>query len=168
MAVAGALVVRGVRYNRAARASDAQLAQEFRRAFPGWPVPINVRAVVESEHRKRLDSGAGNDEQAAVPAGGDAAGPAATGQSGLRTLRDVLAALPADAHFSLQRMTFEDDRFELEGRTTYTDLSPLVAAARSAGYTVAPPVARRDADGAFAFTLNGTRDKPPAVASGAR
>jgi hypothetical protein len=130
-----------------------------------------VRAVVESEHRKHV--GEGESEAAALAPGGAgqsgaaAAAAAAAQDSALRTLREVLAALPADAHFSLQRMTFEDAGFELEGRTTYTDLSPLVAAARSAGYSVAPPVARREADGAFGFTLHGTRERTPAVASGA-
>lgn len=156
LVVAGVLVFRGARYGRMAESSDRQMADAFRQQFAGWAVPGNVRAVVESEHRK-----------GAARTGGSL--PPEAARSALVTLRDVLAGLPADGHFTIDRATFEDDGFQMEGRLrSYEDVDAIAAAARHAGLTVDQPQARKDAQGAWSFVIRGVRPGPARTATARR
>lgn len=146
LAVAGTFVLRAARYARADDASRKQLADAFHVQFPGRAVPDHVGAVLASERRKAD----------ALQHGHVAAGPDDVSASALRTLCTVLAKLPHDVPFALDHMIFDGASFELNGRiASYERVDALAAAARSAGYAVAPPDARRTAEGSWQFTLRG-------------
>jgi hypothetical protein len=151
LAIAAASFIRGARYQSAARRAEFAMVAEFGRRFPGWPVPANVRAVVESEARRRA-SGA-----AESPDG-----------SALTPLRAVLGAIPVGLAVSLETMSFDAYTFEFSGRVNdQSDLQSLATAARAAGYEVPPALTRREPDGTWSFTLSGTKrqpGRPPAVA----
>ncbi|HSU69070.1 MAG TPA: hypothetical protein VLJ39_19460 [Tepidisphaeraceae bacterium] len=152
LALAGVMIFRGIRFEGLGSASDRRMVETFARQFPGWPTPVNVRAVVESEHRK-----------AAARMGGSL--PPEARRSALQTLRDVLAKLPAEGHFTIDRATFEDEGFQMEGKLrSYEDVDVVADAARRAGLTVDPPQARKDAEGAWIFALHGTRVTPSQTA----
>jgi hypothetical protein len=145
LACSGAMLWRAHQYDRAARENEAALASEFGRAFPGWAVPANVKTVIESERRK------------ALALAEDAPGGARSG-SATRTLHNVLTQLPTDERWTIQRMMFEDDLFEIEGKLRAADaLDRFAAAVRRTGMTVAPPESQKAADGLWSFTLRGTR-----------
>lgn len=142
---AGVLFFRAQRYERERDRAEQRMTDAFRQKFPGWPIPVSVRTVVQSERRK-----------AAFRSG--AALPPEAGRSALLVLVDVLAKLPADAKFTLGQMTFEETGFQFSGRVrSYEDVDALAAAARSAGLAAAPPTARRESDGFWSFTLSGVR-----------
>jgi len=145
LAIGVACFARGERYAHQAESSDAELVQAFRAQFPGWSVPANVKAVIDSEHRKRT-------------AGAGGALPAEARLSALQTMHAVLSRLPADGRYSIEHMTFEDASFEIVGRLgSYEQVDALAAAGRLGGFTVPPPQTRRNDDGSWAFTLRGTR-----------
>ncbi|HEY7115774.1 MAG TPA: GspL/Epsl periplasmic domain-containing protein [Tepidisphaeraceae bacterium] len=136
---------RGWRYDRLARSYEDQLAAQFHSEFPGWPVPGNVRAVVESERRR-------------LTMLGSSALPAEARQSALRVLHDVLAKVPPDAKVNFDHLTFNEASVELQGHCrAYEDADVLVAAAKSAGMDVPPPQMRKDADGQWSFVVRGNR-----------
>jgi hypothetical protein len=147
---------RASRYERLARSYEGQAAAEFRKQFPGWPVPANVRAVVESE-RRRLSL-----------AGGSSL-PAEARSSALRVMTDVLTKLPPDLRIAVDRMAFHDGGLELEGRARANgDVDVIVSAVRSAGMDTPPPQLRKTGDGAWSFTVRGTRpvESAPRAAAG--
>jgi len=153
--LAGAMLIRGARYERLTSLYERQLAAEFSRVFPDWPRPTNVRALIDSEYRKaqaqRLDT-------AADVAHGSA----------LRTMHEVLSRFPTQARCDVDRMTFGDGSFELQGRVrALEDVEPLASAAREAGLEVPPPLTRRSEDGAWTVTLRGAKPQP-GVAMAAR
>jgi hypothetical protein len=153
---AAVMIWRGVRYQRAANAADAQMVEAFQKQFPSWAVPANVRAVIESEHRK------------ATARAGESLPPEAT-RSALQTMRDVLDKLPAEGRFTLDRVTFEDQGFEMEGRLrSYEDVDAVAAAGRRAGLNVDPPQTHKDGQGFWSFTIRGVRPAKsgPAVGGG--
>jgi hypothetical protein len=146
MATAGTLLLRAARYAHADDMARQRLADAFRVQFPGRAVPDHVGAVLASERRKTDALLRGHAHEGADP----------VAASALRTLCTVLAKLPHDAAFALDHMMFDGAAFELNGRIASYELADaLAAAARSAGYTVAPPEARRAADGSWQFTLRG-------------
>jgi type II secretory pathway component PulL len=150
----GAMLVRAARYERLVTTYERQLASEFSRAFPDWPPPTNVRAVIDSEFRKAQAQRAG-------------AGLNARQTSALRTLHDVLSRFPAHARCDVDHLTFGDGSFELQGRLhALEDVEPLAAAAREAGLEVPPPVTRRGEDGSWAVTLRGARPQPSVAVAG--
>jgi hypothetical protein len=153
--LAAVFLLRAARYDRLARSYEDQAAAEFRSQFPTWPVPANVRAVVESE-RRRL-----------TLAGGSSL-PAQAQTSALHLLREVLSKLPSDAPVAFDRLAFHDTVLELEGRARANgDVDVLVASARAAGLDVAPPQLRKTADGTWGFVVRGTRPGNPGATSGA-
>ena len=150
------MLVRAQRYERSARDDERRLVDRFRAEFPGWTVPANVSAVIDSEHRKLAAQQFGAARQA-------------SSASALRTLVRVLGALPAGARVALERMSFDDRGFVLDGRVAApAELDAITASIRSANLRVAPPQAQRDDDpgagvggaggggaGAWHFTLRG-------------
>jgi hypothetical protein len=139
------LLWRGHRYASAAAAADRCVADEFQKAFPGWSLPTNVRTVVESEHRK-------------LTAQGSSALPIESTESALQTLHAALSKLPPDVKFTMERMGFFGESFELAGRArTSADVDTLAAAAAQSGFEVALPERHRDAEGYWSFTVRGTR-----------
>jgi hypothetical protein len=139
------LLWRGHRYANAAASADRAVADEFQKAFPGWSLPANVRTVVESEHRK-------------LAALGSSALPIESTESALQTLHAALSKLPPDVKFTMERMGFFDETFELAGRArTSADVDTLAAAAAQSGFEVALPERHRDAEGYWSFTVRGTR-----------
>ena len=151
--LAGGMIVRAARYDRLAASYGRQLAGEFGRAFPGWSPPANVHAVIDSEHRK------------AQAQRSDAASGVAQA-SALRMLHEVLSRFPAQGRCDVDRLTFGDGSFELQGRVAaLEDVEPLATAAREAGLEVPPPLTRRGADGAWTVTLRGARPQAAAAAA---
>jgi type II secretory pathway component PulL len=148
LAITLAMVTRAVRYDRAARSSDSAMIDAFRSQFPDWPVPANVRAVVESERRKRGE------------------GAAADSVSAMGSMRALMAAIPGGLRVAVDSMAFDAGSFEMSGRVNaQADVEALVAAARSAGFELAAPISRREPAGTWTFTMTGTRRS--AVAGGA-
>jgi len=144
----GAMLFRAVRYERLAKSYERQLSTEFARVFPDWPPPGNVRAVIDSEFRKAqaVRSGATSDTAHA---------------SALRTMHDVLSRFPTQAKCDVDRLSFGDGSFELQGRVAaLEDVEPLAMAARDAGLEVPPPLTRRGEDGLWTVTLRGARPQP--------
>ncbi len=151
VAIAIAMLVRANRYEASARADERQLTELFRAEFPGWPVPANVSAVIDSEHRKLAAQQVGAARQA-------------SSASALRTLARVFGALPPGTRLALERMTFDERGFVLDGRVAApAELDAVTVAIRSANLRVAPPQATRDDGGAtWRFTLRGAlHDAPP-------
>jgi len=141
----GAMLVRAARYERLAKSYQRQLSDGFARVFPDWPPPGNVRAVIDSEFRKAQASRT------------DGASNVAHG-SALRTLHEVLSRFPTPAKCDVDRLTFGDSSFELQGRVqAMEDVEPLASAARNAGLEVPPPVTRRGEDGSWTVTLRGAK-----------
>ena len=145
LAIGGVALVRGQRYARAAEARRGEVAAEFRRAFPDWAPPANAKAVLESEYRR-----ASQQAGAALPAEASA--------SALETMGRVLGGIKPELRVRVDRMSFDDDAFSLEGAVrSYEDVGGVVAAARAAGWEVSTPQARRDATGAWTFIVRGSR-----------
>jgi type II secretory pathway component PulL len=149
-------LLRAQRYNWLAESADARMTAAFVATFPDWAVPANLKAVVESEHRK------------AQSATGQTA-PAEGSGSAMQTLHDVLTRLPDDGHYSLDQMSFEPDAFQIAGRLqSYEQVDAIASAARQAGLDVQTPLTRKGTDGFWTFTLRGTRSAaaPPIAAEG--
>jgi hypothetical protein len=152
LAIAGAAMIRASRYNHAADVNDGALMTEFQQLFPDWTTS-NIPAVVESEHRKLTAT-----TSSKVPAEARA--------SALRTLHDVIATLPTGKGVVIDRMTFDDAMFELEGTAAaLDDVDALTAAARKTGMNVSPPQSRREETGRWSFTLRGSKLASTASAS---
>jgi hypothetical protein len=148
LAVAGFLFYRGTQYDHLAASYEAQLAHEFKQAFPGQSVPPGVRRVVESELRKLTLAGA-------------SALPPEARQSALKLMRDVLSGVDAAAPVSFERLTFSDTGFEAEGRCkSPEDLTGLITASKSAGLEVPPPQMRKAEGNAWTFVLKGAKGRP--------
>ncbi len=152
--LAGVFLFRGWRYDGLARRYEAELAEEFRREFPGWAVPANVRRVVESERTK-------------VVGAGTSAVPAEARESALKVLHDVLAALPADTGMSIEQLAVNDTSLQIDGRSrSSADADVLAAAARAAGMDVSPPQTQRLPDGGWSFVVRGSKAaRAPAAAA---
>ena len=61
-------------------------------------------------------------------------------------------------------MSFGDASFELTGAVrSYDDVGAIVTAARSVGWNVSTPQARKDAAGAWGFLVRGDRPAAPAA-----
>jgi hypothetical protein len=172
LCISGALLLRAQRYDRQAAGASADAAQAFREAFPDWPMPASIRALVESEHRKLVASSAPA-RIAATARGGDGendhALPRPNG-SALATLLQVLAAVPGSsesARFRLDRLSFEAERFDLEGDAATAEVvDDLVTACRVAGLPVTSPEMRKSPGGAsWTFVLRGG-PSPAGVARG--
>jgi type II secretory pathway component PulL len=143
LATATASIVRSVRYDRAARDAEFQMNAAFQEHFPGWPVPANVRAVVESEARK----------------GGEQSGDRSRA-SALQSMRTMLSTLPSQVKISIDSMSFDTNAFEISGKVNaQSDLQAIADAMRAARYEVPAGVNRRESDGTWSFTLSGTRSK---------
>jgi type II secretory pathway component PulL len=150
--LAGAALLRAQRYESSARADDRATVDLFRAEFPGWAVPVNVGAVVESEHRRLAAQQRGAARQASA-------------ESALGTLTKVLgsvAASAAEARLAVERMSFDDRGFALEGRVAApADLDAVSEAIRASGLRVAPAQAQRESSDstgaapAWRFTLRG-------------
>jgi hypothetical protein len=152
LAVAAVFVVRAARYAHQEQSFDQQMTDAFRGQFPDWSIPANIKAVIDSEHRK-----------SSAAAGG--AAPADARASALQSMHAVLSRLPNDGRFAIDRMTFEDASFELTGRLrSYEQVDALASAGRGGGFEVPPPQTRRQDDGSWAFTLRGTRANKPSSA----
>jgi hypothetical protein len=156
LAVAGVTFGRAQRYEAAARWQERAMVESFRTEFPGWSVPANVRAVVESEHAKLAARQAATARQA-------------SSESALRVLARVLGALPgSSAPILADRMTFDDHGFAIDGRVaSLAELDAITSAVRSTGLRVAPPQTQRDGDGtSWRFTLRGELPATPGSGGG--
>jgi hypothetical protein len=159
LCLSASLLYRAHRYNVLVDSADRQMVDAFREQFPGWEVPSNVRVIVESEHRK-----------AALAASG--AAPTRSTRTALQTFADVLGRLPTEGRFSIDKMSFGESSFEMEGQVRSNDqLDGIASAARQAGMDVEPPEARKTPEGFWSFILRGaspSADKSPGeVAKGA-
>ena len=143
--LAAALVmgVRALRYHRLEASNRQQLEDRFRRQFPGWAVPPNLKIVIESEHRKAAEA------MRTLP-------PEAR-KSAIRTLADVLGRLPAEDRFTANSFHFDDDWFDMQGEIgSFEQLDAIAKAVRQSGMDVRAPDARRLPGGTWSFTLHGS------------
>ncbi len=148
------LLWRAHRYEAQARAAERKMVEEFSMAFPGWSIPGNVKAVVESEHRKVVGRGAGG-----LPAG--------VNDSALQTAYAVLSKLPTDVKFQMTAITISDSGFIVSVRVRlYEDVDRLASAFRGAGFNVPLPKAERGTDGYWTVDLHG--EKPARAAAAVR
>jgi len=144
LGLSAAMFARERRYVGVETTANQQVVDAFREQFPGWEVPANVRAVIDSEHRK------------AAMASTASGAPGLKGRSAVETFKGVLAQLPTEGKTSIRKMTFEDSAFEVEGLVkSYEQLDGIVAAARKAGMEVPAPESRKNAEGYWDFTLHG-------------
>jgi hypothetical protein len=157
LVLAAVFFYRSMRYDHLAQSYETQLANEFKAEFPGWPVPPNVRATIESERKKLMLSGS-------------SALPAAAQRSALLLLHDVLSRLPPQADLQMDRLAFNETTAELGGRSKAHDGAEVfVTAARGAGLEVPPPQMEKLPDGSWRFTIRATRSaKSPLAAGGAQ
>jgi hypothetical protein len=145
--LAAVFLYRAFRYDRLAQSYESQLVEDFKREFPGWPVPPNVRRMVESERAKVTGGG-----------GPSTSLPAEAQESALRVLHDLLATLPADSKMTVEKIRIADRVAEVEARSKAPeDADVLAAALRAAGFEVPPPQMRRR-EGVWSFVVHG--DKP--------
>ena len=156
LVLAAVFFYRSVRYDRLAQAYEAQLANDFKTEFPGWPVPPNVSATIASERKKLTLSGT-------------SALPASAQRSALSVLHDVLSHVPPDVTLQMDRLAFNETTAELGGRSKSHDGADiLVAAARGAGLDVPPPQMEKLNDGSWRFTIRATKPgRSPLAAGGA-
>jgi hypothetical protein len=147
VALTAVFLFRANRYSHVEQTSTAEMTAAFTEHFPGWDIPVNVRAVVDAQYRKTTGS---LDPSASGLARGSA----------LTTLHDVLIPMLSQDHFQIERMAFHDHSFEISGRLqSYEQVDALSKVARSAGMVVTPAQTRRDADGTWTFTIQGSRSE---------
>ena len=91
LSLTAAYLIRAYRYSRLERAINSELVAQFQQHFPGWEIPINVRAVVDAQYRRAAGST-------------DAAASRLTRGSALTTLHDVLVPLASLDQVQIQRM----------------------------------------------------------------
>jgi hypothetical protein len=145
--LAGVFLYRSFRYDRLAAGYEAQLVEDFKREFRGWPVPPNVRRMVESERAKVTGGG-----------GPSTSLPAEAQESALRVLHDTLSKIPADSKMTVEKINIYDRVAQVEGRSKAPeDADVLAAALRGAGFEVPPPQMRQR-EGVWSFVVRG--DKP--------
>jgi type II secretory pathway component PulL len=151
VAVCGVFFWRAHQYQQRTEASRRQMGEAFVAQYPAWDVPGNVKAVIESEHRRLV--------------GAPSAGlPAEMNQSALETMYAVLKQLPADSGLNIQRLTCNADSVDIEGQLrSYEEADVIAGAARKAGLQVPPPQVRKEGSGLWTITLHATRDKPVAM-----
>ncbi len=148
----GVFHFRSHQYRQQAIQSSDQLSGAFSRHFPAWEVPANIKAVIESEHRRLISSPSADL-------------PAEATSSALPTLYSLLAHLPPDTSINVQRLTANSDSLDLEAQLrSYEDADLIAAAARKAGLEVPPPQVRKEANNLWSLTLHATRSKPIADA----
>jgi hypothetical protein len=150
-----ALWVRAHQYARAEQISNSEMVAAFQEHFPGWEIPVNVRAIVDAQYRRA----AGANDGSRLARG-----------SALITLHDVLVPMMAQDHFQIDRMAFHDKAFEISGRLqSFEQVDALSKIARGSGMIVSPAQTRKDADGSWTFSIQGSSsaelsstERPPA------
>jgi type II secretory pathway component PulL len=149
----GLFVFRSHQYQQQARQSSDQLSRAFTSHFPAWEVPGNIKAVIESEHRRLITS-----PSADLP-------PQATA-SAVPVLYSLLANLPPDTTMNVQHLTANADSLDLEAQLkSYEEADLIAAAARKAGLEVPPPQVRKDNNNLWSLSLHATKTKPLADAA---
>jgi hypothetical protein len=149
----GVFLFRSHQYQQQAVQSSDQLSRAFSTHFSSWEIPANIKAVIESEHRRLVTS-----PSADLP-------PEAT-SSALPTLYSLLAHLPPETSINVQRLTANSDSLDLEAQLrSYEDADLIATAARKAGLEVPLPQVRKEANNLWSLTLHATRSKPIADAT---
>jgi hypothetical protein len=144
LCIASMLMVRAHRYRWLEESNRRQMAQAFSRQYPGWTVPTNVKVIIESEHRKANALASG-------------ALPPEARRTALRTLLDVLGHLPDGGRFTMDKMSFDDGSFELQGEiASFEQLDTVASAIRHSGLEVPAPEARRTPAGNWSFVMRGS------------
>lgn len=160
-AITVAALLRAAAHDRAADDATADVLQNVRTSFPAEfasASPDEIHAALAQERRSWANT-AGR-ETAASPSAG--AAPLAS-RSALRTVRDVLRLMPADAEIRIDRSTFDETTFEISGKArSYEDLDKLASAIRAGHPEVTLPQAARGPDGAWSFTMKGSIGSPVA------
>jgi len=153
MTLTGLFLFRSHQYQQQAQRSSDELSRAFAAHFPAWDIPANIKAVIESEHR-RLVSSPSTD----LP-------PEATA-SAIPTLYSLLANLPADTTINIQHLTANADSLDIEAQLkSYEDADAIAAAARKIGLEVPPPQVRKENNNLWSLSLHATKTKPLAQAA---
>jgi hypothetical protein len=150
----GVMHWRAMQYRAESAVSRAAEAQLYREAFPGKPVPANVRSRLASEHRKLQSLGSASQDDRIET-------------SALRVLYDTLAVLPSDAPFSIEQIRIGGRDLQIEGLAkTHGDANTLAAKVREAvGWRVETPRTEQRRDGTVGFTVRAVADQPTPLAS---
>ena len=154
LCLAAAMFWRSTQYDDlAARHADEQQAV-FRRAFPGFAVPADVRSRLAS------------DEKSLRGPAGDSAAPRSH-DPGLVTFRDLMSHLPSpdELRYRVLEVRLDPAGFTLDGQAvSHADADVIVAALRKGGrFTVDPP--RTEQLGRLTSVSDGG-DKPDAASKG--
>lgn len=142
--LAGAAIARAVRYDRQADQARRQQVETYRQLCPNTPVPSMIRARLQSD-LQRFGGISGSDQQ--LPRMADA----------LRTLRQVVAALPTDRRWQLTDLRISPEGIHLEGRTLqFSDAEVIGQSLSASGLRMDSPRSEKlVGDQGVAFTLTG-------------
>jgi len=152
IALTGVFLLRSHQYQQQSQDSSDQLRSAFASRFPAWEVPANVKAVIESEHRRLVGA-----TSADLPSEATA--------SAVPVLYSLLANLPADTTMNVQHLTANADSLDLEAQLkSYEDADAIAGAARKAGLEVPPPQVRKESNNLWSLSLHATKTKPVAAA----
>lgn len=166
-AMSAAMLVRAARYEAAAREREELQRQVFQRAFPGRPVPVDVRSRMLSERQAlRAQNGEMGDDGIGTTAGL----PPAQASAGLASLRDLLAAFPRGLRFRVVELRLDEGKLLIEGQArSHGDADAIATALRKGGeFAVEPPRTEQltGISKGVAFTITGTVQQAPAAPAG--
>ena len=148
----GLFLFRSHQYQLQAQRSSDDLSRAFATHFPAWEIPSNIKAVIESEHR-RLVSSPSTDLPSQATA------------SAIPTLYSLLSNLPPDTAINVQHLTANADSLDIEAQLrSYEDADLIAAAARKTGLDVPPPQVRKESNNLWSLSLHATKAKPLADA----
>ncbi|MCC7409812.1 MAG: hypothetical protein IT442_17230 [Phycisphaeraceae bacterium] len=134
---------RGLSYRADAGHAEQAQSQIFYDLYPGRPLPLAVRAFLDSE-RRRIEGLAGQGDDVPRPA------------SALATLYETFRRLPTGLRFRLLELRFSPTTVALDGQVrSHADADVLAGALRAqSGLQVDPPRTERLRDQAIAVTLH--------------
>ncbi|MCC7406888.1 MAG: hypothetical protein IT442_02375 [Phycisphaeraceae bacterium] len=138
-----AMTWRGLSYRANAGHAEQAQSQIFHDLYPGRPLPLAVRAFLDSE-RRRIEGLAGQGDDVPRPA------------SALATLYETFRRLPTGLRFRLLELRFSPTTVALDGQVrSHADADILAGALRAqGGLQVDPPRTERLRDQAIALTLH--------------
>jgi hypothetical protein len=153
--ICGAMLLRAARYSAIADNCYAKMSVVYRDLYPNTRVPAGVR--------KRLQA---RWDQLAGVSGSDRDVP--DRPNGLDTLRDLVAALPAETRLRITELRLGAGGVFWAGEVRkFADAELIAQHLRNAGFDAAPPRSERKAAGGVGFTLTCSAERIAATAAAA-